>query len=158
MKEPRIPMLPSELPQQRIHEIVDLPAKPDPFDVIVDYGDLPAGSVSKSPPRNAEYLCQVEWAWSPAHNRLDAYYLNRGRTHWSLWLRYWDDNWSQWEWSGIACVPREQADKGQAAVHLLEAFWQFDRANSEVDQFHWVNEAAFIDMNQLHAIAREVWG
>ena len=51
------------------------------------------------------YLGQVEWSWSPAHNRLDAYFLNRGRTHWSLWSRYWDDNWSNWADIAVGVVP-----------------------------------------------------
>jgi len=29
-REPKIPMSPSELPQQRIHEVVGLPERPEP--------------------------------------------------------------------------------------------------------------------------------
>ncbi len=86
-REPKIPMLPSELPQQRMHEAVGLLPRPEPFDCKAGYWDYPSGSAPKNQPRNPTYLCQVEWAWSPLHNRLDAYYLHRGRSHWSLWLR-----------------------------------------------------------------------
>ena len=32
-REPKIPMLPSEFPQQRIHEVVTLPERPAEFDL-----------------------------------------------------------------------------------------------------------------------------
>ena len=38
MREPKIPMLPTELPQQRIHEVVELPERPAEFNCDVDYG------------------------------------------------------------------------------------------------------------------------
>jgi hypothetical protein len=97
-REPKIPMSPTELPQQRIHEVVSLPDRPSEFSSYINYGDMPENTVSKNPPRNAIFLCQVEWAWSPAHNRLDSYYLNKGRTHWSLWSRYLNDNDYPWKW------------------------------------------------------------
>ena len=34
-RQPKIPMSPAELPQQRIHEVITLPPKPEPFDCIV---------------------------------------------------------------------------------------------------------------------------
>ena len=83
--KPRIPMSPDELPQQRIHEVITLPPRPEPFDCHIGYSQFPKGSLPSSTPSNMTYLAQVEWAWSPMHNRLDAYYLHRGRTHWSLW-------------------------------------------------------------------------
>jgi hypothetical protein len=36
-REPKIPMSPTELPQQRIHEVIDLPKRPEPFDCDVCY-------------------------------------------------------------------------------------------------------------------------
>jgi hypothetical protein len=157
---PRIPMSPSELPQQRIHEVVSLPARPAKFSSFVNYSNLPEGTVAKNPPRNAIYLCQVEWAWSPAHNRLDSYYLNKGRTHWSLWSRYLDDNdcpW-KWVWVPVGCVPLAGLDDRTAAIHLLIDFWRFDANEGGVDEFHWINEAEYLSIAELAAIAREVWG
>ena len=76
-REPKIPMSPTELPQQRIHEIVGLPERPAEFNCEVGYGVFQDGAFPKNAPTNSTYLCQVEWAWSPMHNRLDAYYLHR---------------------------------------------------------------------------------
>ena len=158
-RKPTIPMSPDELPQQRIHEVISLPERPSEFSSYVNYGDMPEGTVSKNPPRNAIYLCQVEWAWSPAHNRLDTYYLNRGRTHWSLWSRYLDDNncpW-KWIWVPVGCVPFADWDERTVAIHLLIDFWRFDAKEGDVDQFHWINDTDLLTVADLLAISREVW-
>ena len=105
----------------------------------------------------ALYLCQVEWAWSPAHNRLDAYYLHRGLTHWVLWSKYWDDNWMKWEQVAVGCVPHRGVTQKQAAVYLLLEFWAFDAKESDVDHYHWINEGAYLSVADLMSIAREVW-
>ena len=121
------------------------------------YWDYPPGSAPKNQPRNPTYLCQVEWAWSPVHNRLDAYYLHRGRSHWSLWSRYWDDNWGKWEWAAAACVHRRGVTEKQAAVYLLLELWKHEVREFDLDQFHWINEGVYITVAELMAIAREVW-
>jgi len=157
-REPKIPMSPEQLPQQRIHEVADLPERPEPFDYCeIDYGTLSSCKLPKNGPSNSTYLCQVEWAWSPAHNRLDAYYLHRGRTHWVLWSKYWDDNWMKWEQVAVGCVPHRGVTQKQAAVYLLLEFWAFDAKESDVDHYHWINEDAFLSVSEIAEIAREVW-
>ena len=156
-RQPKIPMLPSQLPQQRIHEVVDLPERPVPFDCLVGYGAVPDNIIPKGGPRSPTYLAQVEWAWSPMHNRLDAYYLHRGRSHWILWSRYWDDNWGKWEWAAAACVRKKGVSENEAAVHLLIEFWKEEAEENHVDHYHWINESGFLSIAELAAIAREVW-
>ena len=157
-RAPNIPMSPDQLPQQRIHEVVALPDRPDPFDCHVGHGAVPADVLPKSGPRSRTYLAQAEWAWSPMHNRIDAYYLHRGRTHWVLWLRSYDDNWGQWNWAAIACVRQNGVTEHQAAVHLLMEFWKEEATENGVDQFHWINENDGLSVGDLMAIARIVWG
>jgi hypothetical protein len=156
-REPHIPMSPKELPQQRIHEVVGLPARPTEFNCDVGYGASPKGSLPSNVPHNMKYLAQVEWAWSPMNNRIDAYYLHKGRTHWSLWSRYWDDNWSQWSDMAIGCVPRRGVSEYQAAVFLLLEFWRGETAENTLDKFHWINETEYLGVGDLAAIVREVW-
>jgi hypothetical protein len=50
------------------------------------------------------------------HNRLDAYYLHKGKNEWSLWSKYWDDNLGRWEQVVIGSVSRRGVDQKQAAV------------------------------------------
>ena len=44
---PKIPMLPEELPQQHIYKVVDLPERSEPFNCIVGYGEVPESVVPK---------------------------------------------------------------------------------------------------------------
>ena len=155
--EPTIPMSPTQLPQQRLYEVVGLPERPEPFEFDVGFGCSPRGGAPKSGLKNSIYLCQVEWAWSPMHNRLDAYYLHRGRSQWSLWSKYWDDNWGQWERICIGTTDLKGVSMEQAAVHLLLEFWKDDAKENDVDEFHWINEEAHLSVAELGAIAREVW-
>lgn len=157
MKDPTIPMSPSQLPQQRIREVVGLPPRPESFDSIAGYGVVSPGTPPRNMSTNAIYLCQVEWAWSPMHNRLDAYYLHRGRSDWTLWTRYWDDNWGEWEYTAVASVPRRGVELRVAAIHLLLDFWSYDRRESDVDRYHWINEEGILDVADIEAIADAVW-
>jgi len=158
MKKPTIPMSPDQLPQQRVYEVVGLPERPVPFDAIADYG-LPEGTACKGRPRGARFLCQVEWAWSPMHNRISAYYLNRGRTHWSVWIfdpRAHEPSGDP-RWVPVACVPRAQATGHEAAVHLLLEAWMMEKACLGLDAFHWISAADTLRVAELHAIATRVW-
>jgi hypothetical protein len=47
--------------------------------------------------RKADFLCTIEWSWSPVNERMESYYLQQGRTHWILWLKHYDNNWGKWE-------------------------------------------------------------
>jgi len=156
--EPKIPIRPEDLPQQRIHEVVTLPERPAVFDCEVGYDVPPSGSFLKNASTNSTYLCQVEWAWSPAHNRIDAYHLHRGRSEWFLWSKYWDNDWMKWEHIGNGTVHRHGVDQKQAAVYLLLEYWAFDAKEGYVDEFHWINEDGYLSIAELAAIAREVWG
>ena len=91
------------------------------------------------------------------HNRLDAYYLHKGKTQWSLWLKYWDDNWGVWQDTCIGTVHRRGVDQKQAAVYLLLEFWAFDAIEGDLDQYHWINEAGHLSVAELEAISRLVW-
>ena len=88
MKTPTVPLSLEELPQQRIYPVKELPARPNPFDfTLLHYIDKHSYSrIPQKPTKKSVYLCQVEWAWGPHHDRIDAYYLHKGRTHWLMWV------------------------------------------------------------------------
>lgn len=155
--DPSIPMLPSELPQQRIHEVVELPERPKPFRSKVGLWNYPSKRVPKDRPRKPIYLCQVEWAWTPMNNRIAAYHLHRGRTHWSLWWSYWDDNEWGWGWIAVGCVHRRGVSEKQAAVYLLHDYWLDSMEDEGLDHFHWINEEQYLSVAEVMAIAKGVW-
>ena len=57
----------------------------------------------------------------------------------------------------IGSVHRRGVDERQAAVHLLLQFWKEEAEESDLDQFHWINEAGYLSVADIAAIAREVW-
>ena len=157
MKNPSITMSPDQLPQQRIVPVASIPTRPHPFDAVVGWSEKPAGVVLANGPRDPEYLGQVEWAWSPMNNRVDAYYLSRGRSHWMLWLYSYDDNWGKWDWLPIGHVLRKDISFDQAAFHLLIDYWRWDKAKGDLDHYHWINEEGYLDASQWRTIALLVW-
>jgi hypothetical protein len=150
-------MLPTELPQQRLYLVKGVPARPEGW--VATLGEPQDAAVPAAMPRSSRLVGQVEWAWSPMHSRLDAYYLSmdRARTRWLLWCRYYDDNWSRWEaGSIIAHGPRARLPPKAAAQLLLAAFWTAECRNG-TDRFHWVNEDELLSAGEMKEIADVAW-
>jgi hypothetical protein len=161
---PKIPMLPSEVPQQRISEVISLPPRPTHFDFKVGYGDFAPDAVPKQGvPRSPELLVQTEWAETPMNNGIEAFYLQARKKYWVLWLRFFDDNsdpW-QWHWRAIGHCIRENVDRKAAATHLLLEYWKFKGSldgDHIVDEgFDWINEEGLLSIADVRAIVRELF-
>ena len=41
--------------------------------------------------------------------------------------------------------------------HLNKALWEFDAKYNGVDHFHWINNTGLLSVEDIEAIAREVW-
>ena len=154
-----VPMLPEEIPQQRLNEVVTLPDKPHNLQVYVDY-DIP---LKKNRPvgwpRKLIYLCGVEWAWSPAHNRMDHYYLNLKPNHFFLWNHYLDDlsiPW-KWEWMFLAYTSKCNADLKTISTYLLLKFWEKECEYKGLDKYHFIGNTGILDVEDIQAISREIW-
>jgi hypothetical protein len=169
----RIPMHPDQLPQQRILEVVSLPACPPmfqasclmPFGSRTDRNDydwsIAEGDLPQRFPGAAIYVAQVEWAEDPNHTRLDAYYIcsSRSRTHWFLWLRAPDDNAWQVRVNSLLYVycQRGTIDRKTAAIHLLHHAWRYEAAESRRGRFDWINGEGLLTVAEIQAIAAAVW-
>lgn len=160
MRNPRIPMSPQQLPQQGVYIPTGAPRRPVPFDVVVGYeaAQLPEHARLKASPRTARYLFQAEWAWSPAHNRLSAFYLHRGRRYWTLFDRQFDEDRMRWQWVQRAAVPIGQASEKQAAFWLVVELMKFDRDEAYIEEWHWIGEAATFQVAEVKALVQEIWG
>ncbi len=160
IRDPRVPMLPEELPRQRLHEVVELPPRPAGLEsrcTLVD--DVPSQYRLKGNPGNPTYLGMVEWSWSPMHSRLDAYYLSPNGPLWLLWVRNADpfsDGFGAPEWWVYAWGRRKGVSRRQAAVYLLMDAWTCE-AEDHLDQFHMIDDTGLLSVADLSAIAREVW-
>ena len=87
-------MSPEELPQQRVYEVVDLPPTPAGLETKLDWVEPFPDDRPKTTPRKVQFLCAVEWAWSPMHNRIDNYYLHQRGKRWLLFWRQTAANWA----------------------------------------------------------------
>jgi len=160
MHKPTVPMTPEALPQQRVVAVRGLPPRPEGFTYHSENDDRPPVLRRVQHTRNGEFLCQTEWAWSPMHNAIHAYYFNPRRDHWLLWVRWFDDEGSPWGWRWwfVGWAPRlPGVDDRTAAIHLLAGHWREQRENSDLDPPHWINELGEFDAADLRAITRYVW-
>ena len=153
-----LPGCPDDLPQQRISEVVAMPDKPQGLEVKAGFLEFyPHYPVST--PRKLLFLGGVEWAWSPAHSRIDNYYLNPKRKYWVLWNHWLNDSelpW-RWHWDIFAWAPKVKDDERHIAMHMLKEAWTIDCRHNSLDPFHWVNSTGALSVSDLQAIARAVW-
>jgi len=158
VKKSPIPGFPDNLPQQRLVEVVEMPTRPEGFETGIGMTDpYPPGCIRA--PRRLLMLGGVEWAWSPAHSRIDTYYLNEKRNHWVLWIHWLNDDefpW-KWEWWVYAFAPKVKADERTVAMHLLKDAWAYDEAHNSVDHYHWIGSTGALSVSDFEAVAREVW-
>ena len=155
--EPRVPIHPNELPQQQIFEVVELPPRPEPFECIAGFWQVPKELRPKSSPRKVDTVCAVEWAWSPMNSRFDTYYLHKYKTHWILWTRLYDEGEEKWHWVSCACVAHKGIQKKVAAVHLLMEFWKADEDESHIGKFTLIDREGLLSVPEVEAIARKIW-
>ena len=154
-----IPMHVGDIPQQHITEVIGIPPKPDNLVVTYDAGSDFLNGKRLGTPRDIDFLCSVEWAWSPAHGRIDNYYVNQKPRYWVLWNNWMDDNdyeW-RWHWSMVAHAPRITANELDVATHLLLESWKQQKEYEDLDKYHWINNEGSFNSDIIEAIAREVW-
>ena len=111
-------------------------------------------------PRKLTFVCSVEWAWSPMNNRIANYYINPKPWGWAFWDNWLDDHdvqWSWW-WNFVAYSGRTEADERTVAAHMLLEAWRDDAEHQLMDHYHWNNNAGCLSVEDVQAIAREVWG
>lgn len=159
-EHPVIPMLPEEVPQQRITLVVDIPERPDGFAGYCDYVDpMPDGVSPKGSPRNVTYLGSVEWAGSPRFSRFDSYYLGRRGPYWLLWNYWLDENdWKECrQWTLYGYAAHGSAPIEAVAANLLLDTWAAERDRLDLGHFFLIDEPGLLSIDLFSAIARRVW-
>ena len=154
-----IPMSPELLPRQKLNEVVTVPELPKGLDPKVALGEPLQRNRPKASPRKINFLCSVEWSWSPMHHRIDNYYLNPRRTGWLLWNNWVEDGgfpWT-WHWDLMAYGNRCRSDAKTIACHLILELWKFDAKYHQVEKYHWINNTDLLSVEEIQALAREVW-
>ena len=155
-----IPMTPDVRPSQRLNEVVSLPEKPDDLNVLVEWKNpIQPKRFPRGTPRKLTFICSVEWAWSPMNNRISNLYINQKPWGWVLWDNILDDHtvpWSWW-WHFIAYTNNTKADEKTIATYMLLENWKDEIEHWDMDHYHWINNTGCLEVEEIQAIAREVW-
>src|SRR5262249_42850648 len=109
--------------------------------------------------RRSVRICALEWAWSPANDRLQAYYLHRGGTHWMLWIRVYSEDFPSWDIGIVKCL-RKGLNSRAAAMMLLAACLDRERRDEGMDRFHFISPSfkkGILSAEEINAVANIVW-
>ena len=85
--------------------------------------------------------------------------LSSRQDRWVLWGSYFDDG-NSWRWrldETVLSMDRGNVPRTVAAALLLQAHWESDRNDHELDHFHWIAVEGLLDVAQAREIARGVW-
>ena len=150
----------TDLPQQRLYSVPDIPD--DLFNKKIELLELGDRHVPRQIPRSAKFVIQVEWAWTPMHNRLTNYHisLDSARKRWVIWESILNDHSIPWRWytvDQVHLVQRSGLSREAAAMILLKAAWENNRDGEMIDHYHWINGTGLIEVGTASEIARLVW-
>ncbi|MCC6143346.1 MAG: hypothetical protein IT368_06030 [Candidatus Hydrogenedentes bacterium] len=123
---------------------------------------LPRGiDPPEKPPRTARFVARVDmFSQSPWSARSDTYRLskNRRRSHWILWLGYYDDLTDRMLYQPYALLACGDTDAAGAAREMLEAAWTEERRKDWLSApFEAVVADGLLKVGELRDIAARVW-
>lgn len=115
------------------------------------------------PPAEADYVGRVEWAWTPMHNRVDAFWIQKpwkSKDIWVLWYGSPDDNsWYEDGWIyAVAAVARQKfQDAVSAARTMVTARWVADLEELRYGSYHLVYDLDLFVETDFEQIALVVF-
>jgi len=166
-----IPLLPEQLPQQKLVLVQELPARPEGFTLVL--GAWPESC--KPNLRDSHTLCQLEWAWSPMNNRIQTWTITQSKckrfylletglfNDESLFLHYDEednviDGPEAWEFHSLGyCEVSRGLSLREHATLLLHDALLAEIKDCDLDHYHWINSEDLLNCSDLEAIARSVW-
>ncbi|MBV6475210.1 MAG: hypothetical protein MOGDAGHF_00727 [Rhodocyclaceae bacterium] len=137
-------------------------SKPPRFIFAIDSALPPGIDPPEKPPRSARFVARLDmFSQSACNERSDTYRLskNRRRSHWILWLGYFDDNMEmKWVYVPYAIVPCCGVGAKEAATQMLEAAWLEEKQRGWLETpFEAVIDDGLLKVDELREIAARVW-
>jgi hypothetical protein len=153
-------MLPTQIPQQKLVLVRDMPSRPVDVQFTAGYNDYESVIPKQGVPRSPIFLFSSEWSASPMHGCLSGWYLHARRRHWLLWQRVLDDHaepW-RWDWQAVGYCQRRGVSDRTAAMYLILEFWkeQCESSGGFDALYDLIDEEGFLSVTDIEAIGREV--
>lgn len=104
-----------------------------------------------------DFMCTVEWSWSPYHQRIDSYFLGLTDTEVELWSQYNDESTGQENWCCCVVADKTSNDAQAVAASLLEFLWRHESAESAIGVFDMVSDEGLLEQDAVFQIGESVW-
>ncbi len=104
-----------------------------------------------------DFMCTVEWSWSPYHERIDSYYFGVTEDEYELWSHYNDESTGGHNWCCCVVAKKTAAPITRAPAWLLEYKWRHESAESSIGWFDMVSEEGLLEEDEVIQIGRAVW-
>lgn len=148
---------PGDKPLEYIFALRDIPPRPNRLDIITRWQDSPIPDTVPQKPQSTIYIGAVEWSWSPAHSRMDNYYLSKSDEEWILYLHLDDDLFGEWIWHPVAWARPLEFDDWTVSFWMIHDLLVDESKVNEVDEFHLISGEGLFRVGDFRNLASLVW-
>lgn len=147
--------------KQHLSQAANLPERPAGLEIYPVWSKEKLEEQPRQNPRNARFICSIEWSWGPRHVRIDNLYLGRRHRRWVLWNNWVEDvgcpSTSHWDYLSYTS-PIKEVDPAIIAAHMLLNLWEEEKAAGWIDEPpHWIAHEGLLSISSINAISRAVW-
>ena len=146
-----------EFPQQKIFEVKDLPSTNNFNKFYIDSEKPLQKNRPKIKPQKVVFLFSVEWMWSPAHNRIDSYFINIKPSRYYLWNSFFDRHSFSDYWDFIGYTDNKKGDLHEISMNIVKNYWEVEAKDSCLDHFHVISMEGLLKVSDIKSIGRSVW-
>ena len=146
-----------EFPQQKIFEVKDLPSINNYNKIYIDSEKPLQKNRPKKKPQKVVFLFSVEWMWSPAHSRIDSYFINIKPSRYYLWNSFFDRHSFSDYWDFIGYTENKKGDLHEISMNIIKNYWEVEAKDSCLDHFHVISMEGLLKVSDIKSIGRSIW-
>ena len=146
-----------EFPQQKIFGVKYLPSINNSNKLYIDSEEPLQKNRPKIKPQKVIFLFSVEWMWSPAHNRVDNYFINIKPSRYYLWNSFFDRHSFSEYWDFIGYTENKKGDLHEISMNIIKNYWEVEAKDSCLDHFHVISMEGLLKVSDIKSLGRIVW-
>ena len=146
----------NEKPMEFTFMLRDIPPRPHHLHIELLTDGYPEPDKVSEEPELTKYVGTVEWSWSPAHSRMDHYYLTKSPTEWVLYLNL-NEACEERSWMPLAMGKPLEFDEWTVAFWLIHDFLKLESCQHTLEEFHHVSHEGLLQGSDFRNIARLIW-